>query len=1305
MKSGGMLSRLSREFDDSPVSFPPIDFQYSASSQTLPSQSSVNVTDSQWDVILPWEEEEEEGSDHADDEFLYGEKNKNKSSLGPLHRQEEQLHSHINSGGNSYMNPRVDKATQSHKTPNQLNQFQSNHEQQQQPKEQSTQQRQTHPMETQQHQKSLRLRAAKYFNASPSNSSNHTQYDPDEIIATKQIMNRLSPTNSSTASTDPSSSKNSLSDSQNQKAANDNNPATNITDTTTQQRRRNKPAFFPKTRVPSKTTIHNVNSSSSSSIVMSSESNKLETASTYSAYSDPPLHNDNMSQISTNASNVSYGSDLENAARRILGRRKGQFLSKGNNNNNIDGGDDDEREVIGSTNSVAASTASSTQRRPSRERMLKVTRRRVGLPARYGSDSSDVDSDVDESRHSRIDMTQHNAQTASINGDDSCRPNTQQGEEDEMMLAAILRSNAEKNKLRSQQLNNNDDEEMTSQTGAFPSFKVSNNRIDSNGDDTNFIDWNNISTTLSWGHPEKAFDDRASQEENDEDYDADYDPKDSLNYTKSDVVLEEDIVNNSSSSDWDNGWYQNRQKSNGASSSSIVGDAGGDEASEDTDDDANSDYFHDFGSKPNQSWGLNSQQQMSWEDLPTPTRFSPRQQSIGGGGQSSYAARAIAASQYVSYEQDDEYVTRTSEIDFFAWDDDQEHIDNNEIEDGFDGTPLQPDEDVLSQQHAERLYLPTLPTDAPFDEPNESMSVLADEEKKTTSSPTTEQPLLTMDFSPAKNEPYPVSDGDTPSRKSRKRLPFFRSRVPSEGIYYSEGEISDSDWEPSPSNASSTMTPVRSKRWKNKQKMSPRSLKLFIDRRQDKHKKDEEEVLPTHYEVLRKDSESTKSCVENVSQDKIGDRQNDNLVIPSVPPISSQETVKLLVPKRDNGKPITSESEQTNQPINRKVLTPASNSESRQVTPDPELTKAAIHQLSTRSSTPLASAEHLNDSLLTQITPVTSNKALWMDMSLPPSGIKTKSAPPKLPPSPQDSQQAVKKVSKATNKPSSPGFTGSDVIVNNKNQEEDEITLLTDSLGSLITTASQTSTHKTNTSIRSGNSEIQRLRRENERLREKLEIRSTVSSRVSSAYVRSLQEQNDLLRLHLKNTPPNRHNTRRNDDGMMYKSSIAALLESDGLSQQRRSRRKDSHSPRKPTFHKPIKPITLADFDDESITTFSESVKEKKVHLIETNSEGVPGILQTIASTTQRVAAQMKTSAQDRNGSSSQRSCATCASTAHSTKEVIGRAFGCIKSSSFGTKATETTIQTTESDSLVDGRAIENLRVMYGIEPGADMQM
>lgn len=1271
-----MLSRLSREFDDSPVSFPPIDFQYSASSQTLPSQRSYTDHESQWDVILPWEEEE--GSDHADDEC---EESKNNNSVGPLHGREEHLQSQSSFGrdndtaGSSYT--RVDKTIQNQETPNHIHrdQFQSindQQQQQQQPKEQSTQQRQNHQMETQQHQKSLRLRAAKYFNASPSSSSNHTQYDPDEIIATKQIMNRISPTNSSTASTDPSSSKNSSSDSQ--KGAN----------TTITTHRMNKPAFFPKTRVPSKTTIHNVNSSSSA---VMSEANKLEIASTYSAYSDPPLHNDNMSQISISASNVSYGSDLENAARRILGRRKGQTLLKSNSNNM--GSGDDEKEVIESTaNIVATSTASSAQQRPSRQRMLKVIRRSAGLPARYGSDSSDIDSDVDEPRRSKIDK-KHNAQQQHpgcksdySNGDDSHQPN-KQWEEDEM--AAILRSNAEKNKLRSQQLNNNDEEEITSETGAFPSFKVSNTlhaMVDNDGDDATVMNWNNVSTSSSWIHPEKASYDRSQKEENDEDYDADYDPKDSLNYTKSDVVLDEDVVNNNSS-DWDNSWYQNRQKTNGASASSVVGDAGDDEGS---DDDANSDYFHNFSLKPNQSWGLITQQG-NWDDL-TSTQFSPKERG-SGVGRSSYAARAIAASQFECYEHDDDYVTRTSEIDFFAWNDDQEHIDGENEDDDFDDVPS-------NQQHAVRLYLPTLPPDAPFDEPDVSMSVLADEEKK-----------MTMDFSPAHNESYPVSDGDTPSRKSRKGLSFFRSREQSDGIYYSEGERSDSDWE-----SATNLTPIRSKRWKNKQKMSPRSLKFFGERLQNKHKKVEEEILlSTHYEVLRKDSESTKSCVENVSQDKMGDGQNDSLAIHSDPVLSFQVTAKPLIPKSEQEKPIIAESDQPNQTINRNILTPLFNSESRQVTPELGLTKSAINQLSIRSSTPLTSAERLNDSLVTQITPVTSNKALLMDMSLPPSGHKTKSSatPPKLPPSPQDSQYAAKKVTTPTNKPLSPGFTGSDITVDNKIQEEDEITLLTDSLGSLVTHASRTSTHKTDISIRSGNSEIQRLRQENKRLRERLENRSTVSSRVSSAYVRSLQEQNDFLRLHLKNTPPSSRSTKQKDDRMMYKSSIAALLEADDLSQQRRSRRKDSHSPRKPTFRKPIKPterlITLADFDDESITTFSESVKEKKVHLIETNSEGVPGILQTIASTTQRVAAQMKTSAQDRNGSSSQRSCATCASTANSTKEVIGRAFGCIKANNFPSKTSKTTIQTTESDSLVDGIAIDNLRVMYGIEPRVDMQM
>jgi hypothetical protein len=247
-------------------------------------------------------------------------------------------------------------------------------------------------------------------------------------------------------------------------------------------------------------------------------------------------------------------------------------------------------------------------------------------------------------------------------------------------------------------------------------------------------------------------------------------------------------------------------------------------------------------------------------------------------------------------------------------------------------------------------------------------------------------------------------------------------------------------------------------------------------------------------------------------------------------------------------------------------------------------------------------------------------------------------------------------------------------------------------------------------------SEIERLRRENELLREKLENRSEASSRVSSAFVRTLQEQNELLRRQLNNTSPKRHTIKRNDSDMMYKSTIATLLE--GEDPSRRTRRNNvPNSPRKPKgvhCRKPIAPlIPGADFDDESITTYSESIKEKKVHLIrDSNYEGVPGILQTIA-------AQVKTATQDKNNSSRKtRSCEmsfskplelmtactrrdrannrtpTCA-TANSTKEVIGRAFGCIKTNRPDDARTNdldkgsvgTTQSDNASDSLVHGAA------------------
>jgi hypothetical protein len=1229
----GILNRISREFGTSPVEFSPVDFDEYNDTR---SPNSVDNEDSQFDVTLPWDLED--GSDHAEEELIL---------QGPLHEdddQDEQL-SLPDENGHEYDAKQTTKQNEaSHR-----------------------------------HQQSLRLRTTKYFRgASPSSSvknaekslveknrpiSNAHHENSDIVLSTKQQIKRLiSPSPTSTISTQASSISN----------------PKNFTVSPRHLPETNRPLpFFPRTKVTSPSTVPARSSPTFSE--KSNESKQTEVIaknSTYSMYSDPPLGypDDLQSQVSTSVTSVSYGSDLENAARRILGRKR--MVLQGGGYGSDYPSESEEKEHSGSVCALEKQAQSTVKhRRPSRARMQRVTRRSIGMPARYGSDS-EIESDAEEAKQ----------QTNNGVGDDEAMKslpasqnhsfgNHQQyldHEEDEM--AAILRANAEKNLLRSQHNNSDDDEdeECDYQNGAFPSFRPDPpEEIDNSGevyDHENIIfneydeDWNAV-PSASWVDPDKAFHDIGDDaDENrfgvnyEEEYDADFDPKD-----------EEDPGNDFSNDDRNQ--QQHRSTSQTNFKSVLEEDSREKVCQHDEQEFDRGDYIHDFGLKPDRSWGLNSQQ-TDWEDLPSLAQFSPSRRD-----NKAYDERPI-----IEPEEDDGYVTRTSEIDFFALDDENGRRANNV--DDF--------EQLASS----------------FDEPNSSTDALAPQKKHQ------------QNMCPS---PLPVSDGDSPTRKVRKGLSFFRSKYHPDGSwnYNSEGERSDSDWEASPAKNGFELSPTRSARWKNKQKMSPRGLNFFSERRHVKKKAEKEPDLSTRYEMLRKDSEFSKSLTEAASQEG-----SDRVICEQHPPtaaISSQKgsnkkMIRQVTPEQEQLKATMCSACSTDERERKNVI-----SKSHDV-------------VSCRSNTPVT---NLNDSMMTQTTPLMSNRALLDEIPRPSSFNKSnpKAAvlprlPPRLPETP-----VIKKSSAKKSKPPSPGFTGSDIIV--ANEEEDVCSLstfLSDSLGSLVTQPTPPRARKTDVSVRSDTSEIERLRRENELLRERLETRSEASSRVSSAYVRTLKEQNELLRLQLHSSKS--RVIRRNGSDMMYKSTIATLLDKeDPQHRRRRTRHKNtSNSPRKTRANtrKPNHPLIHgADFDDESITTYSESVKSKKVQV-----EGAPGILQAIATTTQRVAAQVKTAAQERNDPSRKtRSCASlskpiefmtvcarrdkadsrpataCVSTANSTKEVIGRALGCVKTGRVDEMTAQTnegsvqTAQDSASDDLVQKNYESRHQEKVTRGPGVSVQL
>jgi hypothetical protein len=1253
----GILNRIAHKFETSPVEFSPVDFdEYIGNVNRSPNSVDANE-ESQFDVTLPWDLEEE-GSDHAEEESnLHGQLHEEKSPHGTMTSILCATEFHYDNYGAMQQDEQL-----------QVDQLQlqdvDGHEYDAKQQQQTMQQHEA----SHRHQQSLRLRAAKYFRGpSPSiqnaekslveknRSISNTQSEHSDLVsATKQQINRLtSPSPTSTISTQASS----ISNPKNFNVSSRHSPET----------KRQLP-FFPRTNVTSPSTVPTRSSPTFSE--KSNESKKTEVTaktSTYSMYSDPPLgcytDNDVQSQVSTSVTSLSYGSDLENAARRILGRKR--MVLQGEGHGSDYASESEEKEHSGSISAAEKQVQSSVkQRRPSRARMLRVTRRSIGMPARYGSDS-EIESGVEEARPQTMNDAGADDMMEWLHAPQEYAPanHHQQLDHQEDEMAAILRANAEKNLRRSQYNNSDDeDEECDYQNGAFPTFRPDPpEEVDNSGevyDHENIIfneydkDWDDVPSS-SWVDPDKAFRDIGDADENgcgdykyddrEENYDADYDPKDSLNYTKS----EEDPGNDA----WNDEWHKQPPSASQTNRTSFLeGDAREEECDQDGQEFDSDDYFHDFGLKPDRSWGLNSQQ-AGWEDLPSPVQFSPSRRRVN----TTYDKRTIIEPE----EDDDEYVTRTSEIDFFAWD---------------DGNCARGNIGEFEQLASS------------FDDPNLSTDVLAPQKKH--------QQESSMRPLPVPDQTHNVSDGDSPTRRAKRGLSFFRSKHNPD----SEGERSDSDWEASPAKHALGLSPMRSTRWKNKQKISPRGLNFFSEKRHDKKKVEKEPVLSTQYEMLRKDSDYSKAFADASSQegsDRVVGKQHQPAVAVSSQKDSNPTVTRQVTPEPEHLKAI--------------VCTTGSSDhimrEQKQV-----ISKSKLHDASAyRSSTPVT---NLNDSMMTQTTPLMSNRALLDEMPRPPS-LKSNSnnnrSPndnpvgllPRLPPGLPETP-VVKKSSTKKSKPPSPGFTGSDIIV--ANEEEDVCslsTLQTDSLGSLVTQPSPLRAHKTDVSVRSGMSEIERLRKENELLREKLENRSEASSRVSSAYVRTLKEQNELLRLQLHTSKS--RTIRKNDSDMMYKSTIAALLDrEDPQPRRRRNRDKDnSNSPRKirANTRKHNHPLIHgADFDDESITTYSESVKGKKVQV-----EAAPGILQAIASTTQKVAAHVKTAAQERNDPSKKtrsielmtvcarrdraRPPAACASTANITKEVIGRAFGCIKTGRVDEKAMPTTgssVQTAEDSSSDD---------------------
>eukprot|EP00970_Alexandrium_tamarense_P017539 scaffold9970_cov200-Alexandrium_tamarense.AAC.7 len=700
------------------------------------------------------------------------------------------------------------------------------------------------------------------------------------------------------------------------------------------------------------------------------------------------------------------------------------------------------------------------------------------------------------------------------------------------------------------------------------------------------------------------------------------------------------------------------------SSSSLEGDAGS--AGGDGNGFNNNDYFHQFYLKSEQT----IQDGSCWEEVPPApgVEFSPIR--VRKAGSASVTKDVQRGKAKVWKEE-------TIAIDFFTWNDEEEYPHDNKQSDWTEGGAKAPRaKPALSAQQQGMMSVVDLSL-------NDTLDLSREDEK----------PLLRLGegkpHTPPNQPPqhvYPFSDGEqtkeeqglSPSRRSRRGLTLFRSRERSSSRsknYHSEGERSDSDWEESGSKSSFGLTQLR---WKGRRKSqtdsnkrSQRGLKLFGERRHGKVIKTEEDSPSImSYELIRKESSG------------LSNKGGSGVIQQNATPIRAEQPRSKI----DN------------------TPTKTAGSASRAGAGSP--TPSTMSRLNT-------SIASLNDSQITQSTPLASNKTKGPTKPLVHSASMKSPRSAGLPPLPA--------------KKGSPTSNGNEKYINQYHaqspqepntdydgdeDEEEQSVSTSDSLGSLVTKDNRSKSSRSrqrpfesDLSTVSGMSEIERLRRENEKLREELENASHISSKLSSMYNKSLKHQNERLRQSLEDSSQlssklsSLQNTKstatdsRNDHDMMYKSTIEALLAKDDKRRRRKSRRGGTGV--QPSQHHtncyPMAPlINGADFDDDSITTYSALDSGKKVQFIrDANCDvrGAPELLKRIATTTRTVAARIKTTATEMNTDENRERLAyeaskqyeyftactrknnrdqdgisgpttTCASTLGSS---IGRAMGCVK--------------------------------------------
>ncbi|KAL3786771.1 hypothetical protein ACHAW5_002972 [Stephanodiscus triporus] len=505
--------------------------------------------------------------------------------------------------------------------------------------------------------------------------------------------------------------------------------------------------------------------------------------------------------------------------------------------------------------------------------------------------------------------------------------------------------------------------------------------------------------------------------------------------------------------------------------------------------------------------------------------------------------------------------------------------------------------------------------------------------------------------------------------RRRSRIGFLRSKSPR---YNSEGERSDSDWESSAKEDTSKGSTERGRKKTKKYptrkhignlSQSPRRMRLFGQK--NHHYVNADSTLEAEEYLLLNDRDvaQPKSSPFKSEANKAEGGSNASKIVNTIamePKRKGPTTQKSELVTTTN---IDSDLNDTRKQLSDPTVLSTNIVEDKQ---QPNLESDLNHssetqKTSSRSNKSMgkssmrhhkeAQSLHHNNSRDTQMTSIRSSRTMGkssMHNYREPQSLPNHAKPP---PASTNANQATPRIT--------PRYLGPTTNVSHVRDENywtkmeksiiddaDDVasslgSIDTETLGSLVTMETSKSAvaaarsfrarkskaatfHDTDASMVSEINEIEKLRKENDRLREELENASQLSSTVSQMYAESLKLENERLRVSKK---------------YIYKSTLETLLEEDNKKLPRKSRVRRAPSAQAITEFDHLLPIAHlingVDFDDDSITTFSTITGGGKPPTVPGGCETSKNILMKtcsrIATTTVDVASHMKTALNQEN--------------------------------------------------------------------------